>query len=285
MDLRQLTQLVALTQERNFTRAARRLNIVQSALSTSISTLEDELSVRLFVRTTRQVTPTAAGEALYAKALDVLGAVREARLAATAFQTMQTGVLTIGTVQSLPAFIDLPSLLAAFHNVHPGIDVRLRQGSRMDLAGLIQTGQLDLAFAPQISLPKGIAQRMVVDEPMDFACASDHALARRKSVSLANLRQERFVDFQPGWGTRAVIDQYWEDDEARHIAFEVSDLDTQISLVERGLGVALVPRRNLTGRNLRAIPLDPPGMRWQMIVLHRAEADAAVQGMIGLIAV
>lgn len=79
VELRQLEHFIAVAQEMQFTRAARRVNIVQSALSASISALEDDLGVRLFHRTTRQVRLTAAGEALYERATATLSSVRQAR--------------------------------------------------------------------------------------------------------------------------------------------------------------------------------------------------------------
>lgn len=284
MELRQLEHFVAVAQEMHFTRAARRINIVQSALSSSISALEEELGVKLFHRTTRQVRLTAAGEALYERAGITLSSVRQARRAVAAVRELQSGSLMIGTVQSLPAFLDLPELLADFHAMHPAIEVRLRQGSRVDLPGLVLSGQLDLAFAPKMDLPRRLVGRIVVDEPLVMVCAPGHRLAREAEVSLGALAGEDFVDFQPGWGTRSLIDRTWEGHEPRHVMFEVSDLDTQLALVARGLGVALVPRRNVDRQNasLRTVPLTGVAARWQMILIHRSEGDAAVDAFLGL---
>ena len=114
MELRQLQHFVAVAEEMHFTRAARRVNIVQSALSTSIRALEEELATKLFMRNTRQVQLTTAGRVFLDKARLALEAVREARDAVAAVQGLTRGRLAIGTVQSLPAFVDLPALLASF---------------------------------------------------------------------------------------------------------------------------------------------------------------------------
>lgn len=284
VELRQLEHFIAVAQEMQFTRAARRVNIVQSALSASISALEDDLGVRLFHRTTRQVRLTSAGEALYERATATLSSVRQARRAVAAVRELQAGSLMIGTVQSLPAFLDLPALLAAFHAVHPAIEVRLRQGSRVDLPGLVLSGQLDLAFAPAMDLPRRLVGRTVIDEPLVLVSTPDHRLAREEAVSIDALAGEDFVDFQPGWGTRSLVDRLWEGHAPRHVMFEVSDLDTQLALVARGLGVALVPERNVNrlSHSLHVVRLTDDAPHWRMMLIHRADGDAAVDAFLDL---
>ncbi|OJW76188.1 MAG: hypothetical protein BGO57_13920 [Sphingomonadales bacterium 63-6] len=286
MDIRQLQHFVAVAQEMHFSRAAVRLNIVQSALSASVSSLEQELDVRLFHRTTRKIRLTSAGEVLLEKALLALAAMREAERSVASVRDMSTGSLMIGTVQSLPTLIDLPALLSDFHAIHPGIELRLRQGNRLDLAGLVLSGELDLAFVPFMDVPSRLERRVVVDVPMVLACAVTHPLADRDVVALSDLAEENFVDFQPGWGTRSLIDRYWEGIGTRATRFEVSDLATQLALVERGLGVALVPESNVKPGQaaLRTVPLQGTEMRWRMLLMHRREEDAAVDAFLALAA-
>src|ERR1700761_3808830 len=104
MDLRQLQQFIAVAEDLHFTRAARRLHLVQSALSASIQSLEAELGAQLFQRTTRGVRITAEGEALLEKARLVMTSAREAREAVFSTQRLERGRLTLGVVQSLSAF-------------------------------------------------------------------------------------------------------------------------------------------------------------------------------------
>ena len=96
MELRQLHHFVALAEERQFTRAARRVNIVQSALSTSIRALERELDAPLFVRSTRDVRLTGAGEIFLEKARLAIEAVQDARSAVAELQGLKRGTLKIG---------------------------------------------------------------------------------------------------------------------------------------------------------------------------------------------
>ncbi|HEY1932712.1 MAG TPA: LysR substrate-binding domain-containing protein [Acetobacteraceae bacterium] len=277
MELRQLQHFLAVAEERHFTRAARRVNIVQSALSTSVRLLEEELGARLFVRTTRQVRLTAAGEVLVGKARDLLAAARDAREAVAAVQGMTRGTLRIGTVQSLPAFLDLPSLLARFHAQHPRIEVRLSQSSATALLDQVRTGRLDLAFLPVGEPPEDLHTALIACEAMVVACAPDHLLAGRRDVPLASLRGELFVDFAPEWGTRKLVDRgFLAAGVERHIGFEVSDLGTLLDLVGRGLGVALLPEALVRARvpALGVAELAGPELCWELVVAYAAGEDA-----------
>ena len=250
MELRQLQHFVAVAEEMHFTRAARRVNIVQSALSTSIRALEDELAAKLFMRNTRQVQLTAAGRVFLDKARLALEAVREARDAVAAVQGLTRGRLAIGTVQSLPAFVDLPALLASFHELYPGIEVRLCQGNADHLIDKIRSGAIDLAIVPLIEAPRGIATKMIACEYLVAICSKNHPLAGRTDVPLSAFRDEPFVDFEQAWGTRQLVDTGFRHAGVdRRVAFEVNDLGTLIELVSRGLGMALVPEAiDLTGQ-------------------------------------
>lgn len=281
MEIRQLQHFVAVAEEGHFTRAARRVHIVQSALSSSIRALEAELEAQLFIRSTRQVRLTAAGRVLLDKARLVLAAIADARLVVAATQGLQRGTLRIGTVQSLPAFLDLPALLARFHGLHPGIEVRLCQGSSTLLLEHIRAGRLDLAFLPLGDPPGDVATRMIACEALVVACKPGHPLAGRENVALSDLRDLPFVDFEPDWGTRRLADAgFAEAGIARHIAFEVSDLDTLLALVARGLGIALVPEAiaQAHGARLGIARLAAPEICWELVVAYLADAGGAAPG-------
>jgi DNA-binding transcriptional LysR family regulator len=116
------------------------MNIVQSGLSASIRGLEHELKAELFVRTTRRVELTAAGQVFYDQAKRVIAAAKDAREAVAAVQGLRRGKLAIGTVQSLGAFIDLPVLLDSFHARYPEIEIHLNQNASTSLFEKVSIG-------------------------------------------------------------------------------------------------------------------------------------------------
>ncbi len=293
MELRQLHHFVAVAEEQHFTRAAQRVNVVQSALSSSIKALEEELEAKLFVRNTRQVRLTSVGRVFLDKARIALEAVRDARDAVTAIQGLARGILSIGTVQSLPAFLDLPSLLASFHALYPGIEVRLCQGSASHLLDKVRSGRLDLAIVPLCDPPVGIATTMIACEALVAVCPPGHPLAGRENVPLSAFANEPFVDFEPAWGTRQLVDRgFGEAGIERRIAFEVNDLGTQLELVARGLGVALVPEviAEEQRTSLGIVRLAEPEICWELVVAcaghdkaQDAPADPAPKAFLELL--
>jgi DNA-binding transcriptional LysR family regulator len=273
MEMRQLQHFVAVAEELSFTRAAQRVHIVQSALSTSVRALEIELEATLFVRSTRQVRLTAIGHAFLHKARAALEAVRDARDTVKALQGLELGVLSIGTVQTLPAFLDLPALLARFNAQYPGVEVRLCQGSATHLLEKVRSGRLDLAFLPLCEPPTGVATTMIACEAMVAVCAPGHSLDGSVDVSLDRLSSEPFVDFEPEWGTRRLVDQaFAASGVERRIAFEVNDLETLLQLVSQGLGVAVIPEAIAEARAPRVAiaQLAEPEICWELVVAYVA---------------
>src|SRR6195256_3844793 len=133
MDLRQLRYMVALAEERHFTRAAAREHIAQPALSQQIRRLEEELGLPLVERTTRQVTITHAGRLLVARARRILGEIDAASAELAALKGMESGRVNVGTMHTMgPIDVSLP--LAIFHERHPGVELTVREQSSEELA-------------------------------------------------------------------------------------------------------------------------------------------------------
>lgn len=148
MELRQMRHFIAVAEHENFTRAAQSMHIVQSALSTSIKQLEEELGTPLFIRSTRQVRLTMAGKVFLDYARTIGAFVEKASQEVAAIVALKTGTLSIGTVQSVPPFIDLPQLLETFIRRFPDFDVKLCQGSSAKLNAKVHDQQIDLAIMP-----------------------------------------------------------------------------------------------------------------------------------------
>lgn len=282
MELRQLEHFVAVAQECHFTRAAKRLHIAQSGLSASIRSLERELGASLFLRSTRQVQLTPAGQALLGEALRALSASNAAKDAVAAVQGLLRGSLSIGSLQCLHA-VHLPTLLAGFLSAHPGLEIRLRQGGSDELIELVRTGRLDIAF---VSRPARAPEDAVVGaldaEPLVLACALDHPLAARAAAKLADLTQEQFVDFPPDWGSRDLADRALAAAGVeRRVALEVTDVHSLLDLVAFGLGVALVPQSfSVKTDRVRFIDLEGDVPAWETVSVTADPTSAAAAALL-----
>ena len=282
MELRQIQHFIAVAEELNFTRAAARVHIVQSALSTSIRLLEEELKAKLFVRNTRQVQITPTGRAFLDKAREILRSVEVSRDTVAEIEGLTRGTLSIGTVHSLPAFLDMPALIARYHGIAPGIEVRLRQGDFASLIEQLRSGRLDLAFLPLLDVPDDMFSGIVACEDMVVVTPPNHPLAGRTNLSLRDLVEYRFVDFDTGWGTRPLVDRaFGQLGLQRQTAFDVTDLETVIDLVGEGLGIALLPETiaALRAPTIASGQLEDPQICWELLVAYlRGENDAPLNG-------
>jgi DNA-binding transcriptional LysR family regulator len=127
MELRQLDHFLAVAEEGHFTRAASRVHLTQSSLSSSIRALERELGSDLFVRSTRRVALTEAGRALLPAAQRAVAAAEDGRDAVAGVRGLVRGQLAIGSIQTQTVGpVNIPALLARYHRRHPGVTVRLQ---------------------------------------------------------------------------------------------------------------------------------------------------------------
>ncbi|MGW4227945.1 LysR family transcriptional regulator [Streptomyces sp. NPDC004980] len=262
MELRQLEHFVAVAEEQHFTRAAERLAVSQSGLSSSVRALEQELKTPLFSRTTRTVRLTEAGQALLVEAERTLAGARAARDAVDAVRGLLRGTLTLGVEQCV-AGVSPARLLAAFHREHPHMEIRLRQEGTSSLLEGVAGGRLDLAFAATVSPLEWRGELMpLAREPMVVLCAPGHRLGAVSRVAWTGLHGEPFIDFHPDWGPRRAADEAFAAAGVRRtVALEVNDVHSLLELVHEGLGIAVVPHhfsRKQEARGLVVVELDGP---------------------------
>jgi DNA-binding transcriptional LysR family regulator len=274
VELRQLEHFVAVAEEASFTRAAARVHVGQSAMSVSIRTLERELGVTLFDRTTHQVAMTDAGAALLAEARRTLSSADAARDAVAAVRGVVRGALRVGVMQSMTV-VDVASLLAQFHHRHPGVDIHLRPalGGSAALAEDIRHAGLDVGF---ISLPDrsppGLSATVLASEPLLLVGAAGSLPPSRSAVALGALARETFVDFPVGWGTRAAVDRAFARAAIeRRGTIEVADVSTFVALIRAGLGLGLLPRSMLPRDRRLVVRRVTPEPTWDVMMVRSTD--------------
>jgi DNA-binding transcriptional LysR family regulator len=288
MELRQLEHFVAVAEDGSFTRAARRLGYVQSALSVSIQSLERELSVRLLDRTTHRVTLTEAGRTLLPSARSTLAAAAGFRDEAAAVNGVLRGRLRVGVMQAFTA-LNVPRLLGEFRREHPNVELTVRPagGGSAELLSAVATGELDLAFVAVVELPKGLRTLPLASEQLYLVSREADAPASPRPIKLAELADATFVDFPVGWGIRTVVDRaFAQVGVDRHVGIEVADTSMYLQLVREGLGVGLLTQSLMSGdpHRLHAHPVTP-APSWDVAVVTRSESSIspAAVAFIGLL--
>ncbi|HEY0187752.1 MAG TPA: LysR family transcriptional regulator [Cellulomonas sp.] len=268
MDLRQMEYVVALAEERQFTRAAALCGVSQSGLSAAVRGLEEELGTRLFTRTTRQVEPTEAGRALLPHARSLLDEAAAGRDAVVRVTRELSGLLRIGAEQCL-GVVDVPPLLERFRRRYPQVDIAFTQAGSHELVSAVRAGELDLALvatedhlAPARRVELG--RREVV-----LVCPPAHPLAAAARTGWAALAEHDFIDFQPSWGVRSLNDTACAaHGVARRVRCTVNDIHTLLDLVDRGLGVAMVPQHVAAkpqAAGLAVVRLPPESAPWWVV--------------------
>ena len=244
VDLRHLRQFVTIAELGSFRRAAEVLHIAQPALSVSIQKLEQTVGVLLLDRGAKGVTLTLAGEALIQDARRALFHADQAQRSARRVGLGEWGVLRLGFVGSA-TYALLPSRLPAFRAAYPDVQLDLREDTTARLVAMINANELDAAVVrgPIADDPK--LQAWIVErDHFVLAVPSDHALAGRKRVALSDMRAENFVMYSPIQvpGLHAVAQSMCRRAGfTPRISQQAIQVQTLVSLVASGMGVALVP--------------------------------------------
>ncbi len=288
MELQQVRYVLAVAETLNFTRAAERCLVVQSALSHQIARLEQELGARLFERTSRRVRLTAAGEAFLPAARQCLEAAERAAAEVAAAVGEVRGRLAVGLISTVTA-VDIPVGLREFRGRHPQVRIGLRVGASKNLVEQVREGELDVAFLglPTTFRPEGVTARELARGRLVAAVAPDHPLASRGRVPLRELAAEPFVDLPSGTAGRAQTDlAFAAAGLVRDVAFEVDEASYIPRLVGPGLAVAMLPAAyvpRLTG--IAVVEVTDAPVRIETVVWPRTGPTPATAAFLALLGI
>lgn len=243
-DIRHYRSFIALAEERSFTAAARRLHIVQSGLSATIKEMEEELGTLLVNRTTRRVSLTSAGLLFLDYAKTGLTTLSDGMVAVRSESHIVRGRLSLGILQSLGPYIDLPTVLSRFHAKFPEVDFAVRSVDSMRAPELVRSGFIDLSFHAGINKDRlaGVDSVPFIQDEVVIVFARTHPLAEQSDVTLEALTRFPFVDLTPERSLRHFIDKVMADHRvSRKSVYEVSSVATLMHFVSAGLGASIVP--------------------------------------------
>ena len=277
MELRHLRYFVAVAEELHFTRAAERLHIAQPPLSQQIRALEDELGVQLLLRTRRSVALTDAGAALLERARAMLAQAQALPEELRRIARGEAGELRIGFTSTLPLTKVLRDVVADHRRSHPDVALNLREMHSQLQFDSLRRGELDVGLVRYNErAPEGIRLRLLRRDPLRLVVPAGHRFARRKSVTIADCRDEAFIGFpgDAGTGTGPLLKRLAAQAgfEPR-IAQEAREATTQIGLVAAGLGIAVLPAPLEAVRieGVHYVPLAGEGTMLVMSVATRAD--------------
>ena len=259
MDTRFLESFVAVVEQGSLAEAARRLNLTPAAVAQRIRALESEIGARLLFRSGRTVRPTQSGAAILVHARDFLGRLRD--LKSIAANDTPAGELRLGAVQTAKAGL-LPDILSGMAKKYPQVEIHIVGDMPVPLYAKILSGELDavIIVKPPFPIPKTCDWRVLRKEPL-IVLTPASASIRDPNVALAS---EPFIRLdRTGWAGR-LVDGYLRHARIRlKERFELDGLEAIAIMVDRGLGVSLVPDWSPPwpeGLSLRKLPV--PGDRF-----------------------
>jgi DNA-binding transcriptional LysR family regulator len=239
--LQQLRYVVAVADERHFTRAAQRLHVSQPALSTQVRVLEEELGAALFDRTRGDVALTAAGEAFLPWARQALADLEAGRADVRELAGRRRGRLSLGATPSLTTGL-LPTVLARFHADYPGIELRLHEAGSPDLVEQVVAGLLDLALVIAPTSVAGVHTVALAEEDLVVAVPPGHPIAARDRIPVGELAGVPLVVFREGYDLRARTYALCQAAGfTPTLAVEGGEMDGVLAMAAAGLGPTIVP--------------------------------------------
>jgi DNA-binding transcriptional LysR family regulator len=274
-DLRQLQYFVTVAEELHFGRAAERLHISQPPLSQSIQRLERDLGVQLLVRSRRHVSLTVAGQLLLKEARLALAQGENFKEVARQIVEGRMGTLRVGYTLSVPFLNSFTSAVRTFRAECPDVVLELVKVKTSSGVEAVAQCKLDVAVIRQfVSLPETLECIPITQDRFMMLLPSNHVLARKKIVSIDQIRDEIFIEYprehQPA--LHDYIRQSWLNSHVKPRRIqEAADTLTIMALVAAGLGVSILPN------TLRAIRLND--LAWREI----AGSESHVGGQIVMV--
>lgn len=255
---------LALTQELNFQRAARRVSITQPTLSQQIKKLEDELGSPLFERTPHEVRLTKAGKKFLPYAQTAVDTLKEALNEMQEGSGEISGTVNLGMIPTICPYL-VPGILGNLKKNHPKIKISLYEETTSSLIEKLKQGRLDMGI---LSLPiheKGLVEKKLVDEEYLLAVPTRHPLVQKSSVQRKDIEREKILTLQEGHCfSQQALDYCKLSRTDEQIVFQGSSLASVLKLTALGEGITFVPKMAADKKlypELKFLPFSPPAKR------------------------
>ncbi|CAM3616195.1 MULTISPECIES: LysR family transcriptional regulator [Paenibacillus] len=280
MDIRDMQIFLAVANEGSFTRAAEKLEYVQSSISIRIQQLESELNTELFHRGRQGVRLTSSGEALKSYAEKIIFLTQEAERVVSD-RSIPRGPLRIGSLETTTA-IRLPSILAEYHHSYPDVDLVLRTGTTEELVHSVLKYELDGAF---VSSPGEHAELETVEvgaEELVLLSGGQTDPIHRPE----HLRHLTILVFRVGCHYRRILEDWLHAKGVSAKIMEFGTLEGILGFIHAGLGVSLLPRsvieRAMMKYNLQSHNISDEFLRTPTLFIRRKDTfkTAAVSEFI-----
>lgn len=262
--MKQLQAFFALMDTHNFTQAAQRVHLSQSAFSSLIANLESELGYKLFDRDTRKVQLNQNGLHFLPLARNLLSLHEHTIQEITSYRAAPHEHITLAVMPSIVAHW-VPAILTSFQQQHPQIEIKLIDAQWSDCLNLLLHGKADFAITTVTPSISNLHSELLFRDAFYLACHHDHPLAQQAEVSLTEVGQHKLIGFTKGTSLRLYTDTLIEPFKIKY-TLEVSQLTTMLGLLMANYGVGIITELsafqfqhpNLILKPLANVTLDRP---------------------------
>jgi LysR family hydrogen peroxide-inducible transcriptional activator len=274
MTLTELRYIVAVADERNFSRAAERSFVSQPSLSASVRKLEDELGIRIFERGAGEVLLTEAGEQVVAQARRVLDEAARVKAVAKEKRDPLDGVLRLGVIHTVAPYL-LPELVQGLRTAAPAMPLDIEENQTAVLEQLLRAGEIDCAILALPFAAAGVETTPLYDEDFQVIMPSRHPWARRRSIRAGELATQNLLLLSMGHCFRdQVLQACQEFSRPAPPGRQGNSLETLRSMVASGIGISVLPATALTPRRatplVKVVPFAEPRPTRRIVVATRS---------------
>lgn len=301
IDVLGLQAFLSIAERGSFQRAAAHLNLSQTALSHRMRKLEQDLGLKLLVRTTRQVTLTPAGLELLPKARRIIEEVAQTFQELRQRGETQQRRVAVGCLPTLAVHY-LPDAIRAFAAAYPDVAVKVFDNSAGEISQLVQSGEADFGITILAASIWDLEVAPLLKEPFVLLVPEEHEFARLNAVGWGQLSGTPLVRISPAAGNRVLIDDaLGARRDSLNWRYEVQHVATAAALVRAGVGLTIVPRlavdiadmpgvvavrlqspaiaRTLGVVMKRGLPLSPAGEALLKLIEKRIKGHARRNGL------
>lgn len=277
MELRHIKYFLTLAEELHFRKAAEKLYIAQPALSRQIKDLEKQLGTVLFKRDKRNVSLTLSGKFLQQEGYQLLKKVDMIKTAIVDQGATTTGIVNLGCIGSAMIVI-LPKLIKEIGELFPKVKTNIVESTTQDLLHRLEDGQIDILIGRPHKEVKNIRSEKILSDSTVLVMASNSKWNISKSSNASELKEIPFILYPRSAGTffrDQIIGACGHHGFHPHIKHESLHALTIFKLVEKDIGVSVMPKSIAQGYNLgvRYVEMDELKLPLEMIVSYRTDLD------------
>ena len=273
MELRQLRLFIEVAKHKSITKAAENMHISQPALSKSLMALEDELGMKLIIRTNKTSDLTDAGKVVLEYALRMTVLVDEMKTTLIDMTNLSRGQINIG----LPPFIGslfFPRVMAKFHHAFPNIELNITEYGGARVVKSVEEGEFELGVAVLPIDEQQFSVYPIVEEEMRLVVYKDHHLSDRVEVELKELREEEFIFYHEEFALNQIMRNHFiAAGFEPKILFKSSQWDLMTEMVAANLGITILPQsicNRAFNSDLKVIKLQD-NIMWKLAVITKKD--------------